>query len=47
MKATKKAREADRLERKRLARVDRELAREKPPKPAKDAESTSPPASDS
>ena len=37
MKQTKKAQKADRLERKRLARVDRELARERP-KTVQDAE---------
>jgi hypothetical protein len=38
MKQTKKAEKANRLERKRLARVDRELARQNRPKPVQDGE---------
>jgi hypothetical protein len=45
MTQTKKAQKANRLERRRLARVDRELARENRPKTVQDAEPV-PPASE-
>ena len=46
MKQTKNAQKANRLERKRLAQVDRELARGKGPKKVDEAE-PKPPASNS